>query len=641
MAMKQKQIERERKLDIFPRMLVQNYECWPDSVAIRQKGLGIWNNYTWRDCYERIKYLSLGLISLGLSPGEKVVVIGNEEPEVFWAIGAIQSARAIPVPLYPDSNIEELTYLFSHSEAAFAVAEDQEQVDKMLDLQDKLPHKLRKVIYWDTKGMTKYDDPVLCSFNQTIELGKQYEESHPTAFDDNLAQIEEEDFAGIWYTSGTTGLPKGSAISHRAMKHSGRMWVETYDVKIGEDVLNLIPAGSAFEQWFGGCHYIGGGVLHFAEEPETAVSDYREISPNLMIIGPRQWLDLNSMIQLKVADAGWLKETIYALFMPVGHKMANMQVQRKKPGLLWRILDFIGEWVLFRPTRDKIGLVKTSNPVSGSSFLSPDVLKFFRAMRLSLGQIYGGTEAGLSTIHRPGDINIDTVGVPTVDTRIRISDDGEILVYSQSSFSGYYKNPEATAEKLKDGWFYTGDAGFITDEGHLVYVDRVSDLRELKSGYKYAPGYIEGRLRFSPYINEIISLGDKEKDYISVIVIIDYASVGKWAEDHHVGYTSFVDLSQKDEVGDLIKRDLERLNKLVPDESRVKKCVLLHKEFDADDAELTRLRKLRRNYIEDRYKGLINAVYQDEEQFDLEATVKYRDGRTDTIGTSLKIRTIF
>ena len=414
----------------------------------------------------------------------------------------------------------------------------------------------------------------------------------------------------------------------------------SYDVDKDDDILNHLPMGSIFEQWFSGIYYLGLAKLHFAEEPETVAEDYREISPRIMLLGPRQWQSLNSTVQVKVGDAGWLKRLTYRLFLPVGHKYSDLILHKKTPGLFWKSLHFLGEWLLFRPLRDRLGLLHTAYPLTGSTFLSPDVIRFFHAIGIRMLQVYGSTESGIVCAHSPDDINLETVGTPTRETEVRISDAGEILVRGDTLFSGYWGKPEATAQKLKDGWFYTGDAAFFTEDGHMVYIERAEDLRQLKNGYKYAPGYLEGKLKFSPYIQEVIALGDEQKDYIAAIIIIDFKSVGKWAEDHHVGYTTFPDLSQKDEVAELIKKDIVRLNRFVPEQSRIKRYALLHKEFDADDAELTRLRKLRRKFIEERYCDLIDAIYSDKDRFEVEAPVKYRDGRMGKIKTSLKIRSL-
>jgi len=346
-----------------------------------------------------------------------------------------------------------------------------------------------------------------------------------------------------------------------------------------------------------------------------------------------------SELQIKVADAGWLKRATYSLFMPVGYKVADAKLAKKNLGLVWRILNQIGEFVLFRPARDKLGFAKTKYPICGSTYISPDTMRFYYALGMPLYQIYGCTESGINISHRDGEVDIESIGRPPLGTCIRISDEGEIQIKSQGLFAGYYKNSQATDEKMtQDGFYKTGDAGLVTDDGRIVYIDRVSDLRQLKSGARYSPGYIEGKLKFSPYIQEAIALGDSEKDYISVVIIINFLAAGKWAEDHHVSYTNFPDLSQKDEIGAFIKRDINWVNRLLPEPLRIKKYVLLHKEFDADDAEITRSRKLRRKYIEESYRNLVDAIYSGRNEFEVEAAVKYRDGRTSTIKTNLKIR---
>jgi len=628
------------QLDCYPKYLLHNYREHPDWIAVRRKDFGIWNNYTWKEAYEIVRQVAMGLLSLGLNRGDRAVVIGDEEPEGFWAIMAIQCAGGVPVPLYSDAQVDELSFLIPHSESRFVFAEDQEQVDKILELKDKLP-QIDKTIWWDHKGMRRYQDPLLISYVRLMEMGRDYEKEHPGIIETIIASLTPDDTAQFTYTSGTTGQPKASIIPHRVMMSAAETWQNQFVINRDDGLLSIMPWGSIFEQWFAGISYTTGAAMCFGEEPETVQQNLREISPKIVFVSTRQLVSMSSEVQIKVSDAGWLKRICYDLFMPVGHKIAETKLAYQRPNIFWKILNQIGEFLVFKPTRDKLGFSKTKYPICGSTYVSPDVMRFYYALGMPLYQVYGSTESGINIAHSEGDVDIDSIGRPALGTSIRISDDGEIQTKSLGLFDGYFKNPEATEKRMTpDGYYRTSDAGVFTPDGHIIYIDRMEDLRQLKNEYKYSPGFIEGKLKFSPYIQEAIALGDSDKDYISVIIIIDFLAAGKWAEDHHVGYTNFPDLSQKDELGEFIKRDMVKINRVLPEPSRIKKYVLLHKEFDADDAEITRSRKLRRNFIEERYQDLINAIYSQNNEFEVEAAVKYRDGRTGTIKTSLKIREV-
>jgi long-chain acyl-CoA synthetase len=633
-------MESKDQLNCYPKYLLHQCREHPDWIAVRRKDFGIWNNYTWEQVYEIVSEVAMGLLSLGLKRGDRAVVIGDEEPEGFWAIMAIQCAGGVPVPLYSDAQVDELSFLIPHSEARFVFAEDQEQVDKILELKEKLV-LIEKVIWWDHKGMRGYGDHLLVSYEQLKELGRSYEKEHPGIVESIIASLTPDDTAQFTYTSGTTGLPKASIIPHRVMVYSADTWQRQFIIHKDDGLLSVMPWGSIFEQWFAGISYTTGAPMCFCEEPETVRQNIREISPRLIFLATRQWVSMSSEVQIKVADAGWLKRFCYHLLMPVGYRIADARLAGREPDFIWRLLNQVAEFLVFKPVRDKLGFVKTRYPICGSTYISPDVMRFYYALGMPLYQVYGSTESGINITHSEGDVDIESIGRPPRGTSIRISEEGEIQTKSPGLFTGYYKNVEATANKMTpDGYYRTGDAGFVKDDGHIVYIDRVDDLRQLKNGHRYSPGYIEGKLKFSPYIQEAIALGDSAKDYISVIVIVNFLAAGKWAEDHHIGYTNFPDLSQKEELGKFIKKDLERINHALPEQSRIKKYVLLHKEFDADDAEITRSRKLRRKYIEEKYSTLIDAIYRDNSEFPVEAAVKYRDGRTGTINTSLKIREV-
>jgi long-chain acyl-CoA synthetase len=604
------------------------------------KMFGVWKRYTWQDYYERVKFFSLGMISFGLEKGDVVCIIGDNEPQWFWGEFAAQAVGAVATGIFVDSIPSEVKYIAEHSDARFAIVNDQEQTDKFLEIMKELP-LLKKVIYWDPKGLRNYDDPILISFDEVSELGREYDIAHPGVFKQNVDAGRGDDIAFIYYTSGTTGLPKGAALTHHALITTARGFVDRYPLNENDDLISNFPAAWVGDSFFATIpHLLTGARLNFPEEPETIAEDTREVGPNFVIYGPRQWEGLVSEIQVKMVDAGPLKRFFYNLFLPVGHKIVDMQFEGKTPNLFWRFLYKIAYFLLFRPLKDRLGLSRVRFAVTGSSVLSLDTFRLIHAIGIELRQCYASTEAGLISSHSEGEIKFESVGRPALGTEVRITAEGELLVRSECMFTGYHKDREKTAATLIDGWCHTGDAVNIDDDGHLIFMDRLEHMGELKSGAKYAPQYIEGRLRFSPYIKDAMVIGGKEKDFVSAIINIDFAMVGKWAENNRIPYTTFVDLSQKDEVADLVKQDLERVNGYLPDQSRARKFVLLHKEFDPDEAELTRTRKLRREFMEERYKDLIVAMYNNSEKVDVQAPVTYRDGRKGVVTTGIKVRSI-
>ncbi len=626
--------------DTIPKLIVHNFERWGNLTAMCMKKFGVWERYGWQDCYEKVKYLSLGLVSLGLKPGDVVCIIGDNEPEWFWSEFAAQAAGGIATGIFVDSIPSEVKYTAEHSGARFAIVNDQEQTDKFLEIRDELP-LLKKVIYWDPKGLKNYDDPILSSFAEVIKLGREYEGTHPGLFEQNIEKGKGDDTAFIYYTSGTTGLPKGARLTHQALINTARLFVSRFPLSEKDDLISNFPAAWVGDSFFATIpHLLSGARLNFPEEPETIAEDTREVGPNFVIYGPRQWEGLVSNIQVKMIDAHPLKRFTYNLFMPLGHKIADANFQGKKLNLLWRALHNIACLFLFRPLKDKLGLSRVRFAVTGSSVLSLDTFRLIHAIGIELRQNYGSTEAGLISSHGKGEINFETVGRPTLGTEVRITDEGELLVRNDCMFSGYHKDPEKTLTVFKGDWCHTGDAVHINEAGHLIFLDRLEHMGELSSGIKYAPQYIEGRLRFSPYIKDAMVIGGKDKDFVSAIINMDFAMVGKWAERNRLPYTTFVDLSQKKEVADLVQRDLVRVNSYLPETARLKKFVLLHKEFDPDEAELTRTRKLRREFMEERYSDLIKYIYGGSDEIKVEAAVTYRDGRKGIVTTSIKVRSV-
>jgi long-chain acyl-CoA synthetase len=602
------------------------------------KRYGVWERFSWRQYYENVRHFSLGLVSLGMQPGEVVAIIGDNEPEWFWGEFAVQSAGGVATGIFVDSIPGEVKYIATHSGASFAIVNDQEQTDKFLEIRADLPN-LKKIIYWDPKGLRNYDDPLLISFDDVIKLGKEHGKTHPDLFDQNIARGKPDDTAFIYYTSGTTGLPKGAVLTHRALITTARGFASRFPLTEKDNLISNFPAAWVGDSYFATLpHILTGAVLNFPEEPETVAEDTREIGPNYVNYGPRQWEGIISEMQVKIIDAHPLKRFIYHLFMPVGHKIADLKFERRKPGVFWRALHGVAVGALFRPLRDRLGLAKVRMSGTGSSVLSLDSFRLIHAMGIDLRQIYASTEAGFISSHSEGDVRFESVGRPALGTEVRITDSGELLVRSDCMFSGYHRDPEKTLTTLAGGWCHTGDSVNVNDDGHIIFLDRMADVGELASGLKYYPQYIEGRLRFSPYIKDAMVIGGRDRGFVTAIVNIDFAMTGKWAEHRHIAYTTFVDLSQRDEVAELVQKDLARVNSYLPEAARVRRFVLMHKEFDPDEAELTRTRKLRRDFVEKRYKELIDGMYNGLEEVKVDAAVTYRDGRKGTISTGIKVR---
>jgi len=625
----------------LPKLLKKNAEKYGDrKIAMRVKDRGIWQRFTWKDYYENVKYFSLGLVSLGMRRGDKISILGENKPEIFWAELGVQAAGGTMVGIFTDCTPPEVKFYVTDSDSTFVVAHDQEQVDKLLQIKDDLP-LVKKVIYWDAKGLWSYEDPILISFPHMIQLGKEYEKSHPGLFEEYIENGKEEEIALICYTSGTTGLPKGAMISHRGLVAIAYAWRDVDHWSDNDRYVSFIPPGWIAEQAVGVAGQLVSGMeVNFPEEPETVQENIREIGPSILFFAPRLWENINRMIQAKITDTSALRRWIYHLLSPIGYKTAEYRSAKRTLGPFWKFLHHIAHWILFRPLRDRVGLSRIRCAYTAGSAVSPEILNYFQAIGVNIKQLYGGSEQGLVTIHLDGEIKYETCGPPMPGVEIRLSPEGEILVKGDNIFSGYYKNLEATREKIRDGWYYTGDFGYIDDDRHLVVIDRMEDLKELMGGRKFSPQFAEIRLRFCPYIKDALVIGGEDKDYVTSIINIDLDNVGRWAEARRIPYTTFTDLSQKSEVIELIKKDIQRINKFLPEWSRIRKFVNLHKEFDADEAELTRTRKLRRTFVESRYSDLIMALYGKDREYNVEASITYRDGRKGVIKTAIQVNQV-
>jgi long-chain acyl-CoA synthetase len=629
-------------LETLPQVLKENYEKYGSHVvAMRVKDRGIWQEYTWEDYYHKVKHFCLGLVSLGLQKGDKVSILGENKPEWFWAELAVQSAGGAAVGIFTDCLPEEVKYYVEHSDSTFVVVHDQEQVDKLLEIKNHIT-KIKKVIYWDPKGLWTYTDPILLSFDAVISLGRDYEKKHPHLFDEMVDQGTGEDIGAFCYTSGTTGLPRGGMLNQTWLVKSIEAWGHL-DGWFGKnyEYLSFIPPAWITEQGIGvAACLLGPMVVNFPEEPETVQENIREIGPDILFFGARLWENLNRMVQAKMIDSTFLRRLIYRTALPLGLKIADMKNGEKKINLLWKIIYFLAYHAVFRQLRDRLGLSNLKVVYSAGAAVSPDIIRYFKALGIDIRLFYGSTEQGVMTMPREGDIRPETSGPPVPWVEVKLAEDGEILIKNEYPYSGYYKDYEATESKIKDGWFYTGDFGHMNKDGHLIVIDRMDDLKELAGGKKFSPQYSEIRLRFSPYIKDALVIGGPDKEYVTALINIDLDNVGRFAEAHHIAYTTFTDLSQKKEVIGLIAKEIARVNETLPEWTRMRRFVNLHKEFDADEDELTRTRKLRRTFVEDKYKELIGALYSNDDTYKVEADVTYRDGRKGTIETSIHVNEI-
>ncbi|MCR4308830.1 MAG: AMP-binding protein [Deltaproteobacteria bacterium] len=627
--------------DTFPKLLVRNAETLGDrKVAMREKEFGIWQEFTWKEYHEHVKYFSLGMVSLGLQSGDKVAIIGDNRPEWVWGEVAAQAAGAVPLGLYQDSTLKEVSYIIDHSDASFVLAEDQEQVDKILDMKEQLP-KVRYIIYSDPRGMRGYKQPFLLDFKEVENFGRELEQRDPGLFAKNVAAAKYEDLAFICYTSGTTGFPKGAMLSYRNFLSMAANLMEVDNKFEKDEFVSFLPLAWIGEQMM--ClssALITGFTVNFPEKPETVQENIREIGPTIMFSPPRIWENMTSTVQVKVMDASALKRRLYNWALPVGYAYSDAVFRKEAIPPLLRLKQKLAYALVFRALKDRLGLLRIRSASTGGAALGPDVFKFFNAMGVNLKQIYGQTEiSGISCIHREGDINFDSVGKPIPETEIRLSDSGEILSRSPSVFIGYYKNPEETEKTLNDGWLHSGDAGYFTEDGHLIVIDRVKDVMHLNDATRFSPQFIENKLKFSPYVKECVCLGN-QRDFIASMICIDYPNVGKWAESRRLSYTTYTDLAAKPEVLEMLAKEVEKVNATLPETTRVKKFVPLYKELDADDDELTRTRKVRRAFVGERYKHVIEGIYAGEDAIPIDATIKYQDGKTSRIRTTLTVRNL-
>lgn len=626
--------------ETFPQLLLERAKKSGEKQALREKDYGIWRSISWADFEKHVRHFCLGLISLGLLPEDTVAIIGDNRPEWIYSELSTQAAGAKSIGIYQDAVVTEMIYIITHARVKFIVVEDQEQVDKILEMWDDLTG-VEKVIYYDPKGLRNYTEEYLLFFEDVETLGREYEAEHPGLYQERVAAGRGEDIAILSTTSGTTGNPKLAMITHTNLIAMGKNLMGLDPLEEEDRFVSFLPMAWIGEQMMSfACSLQQGFTLNFPERPETALPNIREIGPHSMFSPPRIWENLVSQVLVKMEDSTKMKKRIYDWAMAVGYEMADMRFRKEEPSGSLKFRYKLADLMVFQLLRDHLGLRHLKRAYTGGAALGPDVFRFFHALGVNLKQIYGQTEAsGISVVHRDGDIKFQTVGTPVPGTEVMIAENGEILLKSDSIFVGYYNNEEATAETLRDGWLQSGDAGYFDEDGHLIVIDRAKDVMTLHDGTKFSPQFIENKLKFSPHVKEAVVFGG-DWPYVTAMINIDMENAGKWAENNQIAYTTYTDLAQKPEIYALVREQVERANAELPEAARIRRFLLLHKELDADDAELTRTRKVRRRFVAQRYDDIISALYSQSDHMDIESNITYQDGRTATIKTRLQIETL-
>ena len=608
----------------LPKLLLDNARAYGKRTALREKEWGVWQPYSWGDYARITAEFAAGLRTLGLGKGDIVILIGDNRPEWLWAELAIQALGGIALGLYQDAPADEIRYVFDLAEAKLVVAEDQEQVDKMLELKEQVA-SLQYIVYHDAKGLSQYATTGLLSFDQVREAGRP----EAGGFDGWVEKLSPDDACLIATTSGTTGRPKLAMLSHRNLLSMAANLGQVDPKYPSDEFVSFLPLAWMGEQMMAvASALLFGFTVNFPEEPDTVQENIREIGPHLIFSPPRVWENLAAKVQVKIMETTPFKRFLYKFFQPLGIKYVDALFRGEKPGLWVTFQSWLAQAFLYRALRDRLGFSRLRSASTGGAALGPDTFRFFHALGVNLKQIYGQTEiAGISCIHRDGAIDFDSVGQPIPETKIQISEKGEILSQSPAVFLGYYKNPEATKETVADGWLLSGDAGFFNEKGQLVVIDRLKDVMHLTDGTSFSPQFMENKLKFSPYVREAVVLG-RDRKFIAAIICIDFEIVGRWAESKAITYTTYHDLAVKEEVYRLIKDEIRAINKTLPEATRIARFALLFKELDADDGELTRTRKVRRSTVEDRYRELIDGLYSKTHVVELTACIQYQDGRT-------------
>jgi long-chain acyl-CoA synthetase len=632
--------------DTFPRLLLERARSRPDRVAIREKDLGIWQSWTWREAADEVRWLACGLAARGFRRGMNLAIIGDNRPRLYWAFAAAQALGGVPVPIYQDSVAQEMLHVLEDAEIAFAIVEDQEQVDKLLELLPQAP-RLQHVIYDDPRGLRNYDQPQLMPYDELRAIGREYDEAHDGFFAGEVAAGRSDDICVILYTSGTTSKPKGVCHTHSSFLAAARGDVAFDRFDENDSVLSYLPMAWIGDHLFSYAQaLVAGFTVNCPESSETVMTDLREIGPSYYFAPPRVFENLLTQVMIRIEDASRLKRWLFHRFMAVARRCGADILDGKPVNLADRLLYGLGSLLVYGPLRNVLGMSRIRVAYTGGAAIGPDLYLFYRSIGVNLKQLYGQTETAAYVCKQPdGEAKIDSVGKPLPGVEIRIADNGEIWVKTPSMLKEYYKRPDAGRESISpDGYFMTGDAGFLDEDGHLKIIDRAADVGKLADGTLFAPQFIENKLKFFPFIKEAVCFGDK-RDRVCAFVNIDVQAVGNWAEKRGLAYAGYVDLAGKAETYELIEDCVRKVNADLAREphlagSQISRFLVLHKELDADDDELTRTRKVRRGFVAEKYRPLVDALYNGSRSCVIETQVKFEDGRSGIVRAEVGIRDV-
>lgn len=638
---------QESSATTFPRCLLAHATQRPDHPAHREKDLGIWQTYSWSQAAREVRALACGLAALGFRRGMNLAVVGDNRPRLYWAMTAAQALGGVPVPLYQDAIANEMVYVLEDAEIEFAVVEDQEQVDKLLEVEAQLAARgraVRHLIYEDPRGLRDYDHPSLLSYERLQEIGREYDAAHPGFFDEQVQAGQPDDTAIILYTSGTTGKPKGVCHSHGGLIGAARNGCQFDKLGPADDVLSYLPMAWVGDNLFSYAQaLVAGFTVNCPESRETVMTDLREIGPTYYFAPPRIYEGLLTQVMIRMEDAGWVKRRLYDWAMGVARRCGADILDKRPVPLADRLRYALGEWVIYGPLRNVLGMSRIRVGYTAGEAIGPDLFRFYRSIGVNLKQFYGQTETCAYVCLQPdGQVKFDSVGPAAPGMEIRIADNGEVLVRGVGLLKSYYKRDDATREAINDeGYFMTGDAGVIDADGHLKIIDRAKDVGKLADGSMFAPKYIENKLKFFPYIKEAVAFGT-DRESVCAFINIDFDAVGNWAERRHLAYAGYVDLAAQPEVIAMIAECVEQVNTdLAADAmlagSQVARFLILHKELDPDDDELTRTRKVRRGFIAEKYAVLVEALYAGKPEQFIETRVKFEDGREGSVSATLKL----